>query len=84
MFTPTDWLTWVNVGGGCYKIKNCNFSRYGTNVFGYYLWDYENKKIIKSKYVPFNEKAMYKNQLQRKKYENKSIEYTMLDEIREK
>jgi len=21
MFTPIDWLTWINVGGGCYRIK---------------------------------------------------------------
>ena len=20
MFTPLDWLTWVNVGGGCYRV----------------------------------------------------------------
>jgi len=26
MFTPTHWLTWVNVGGGCYKVVSKHVS----------------------------------------------------------
>jgi hypothetical protein len=33
----------------------------------YRLWDYENNKIIRSRDVIFNEKVMYKDQLQGKK-----------------
>jgi hypothetical protein len=36
-------------------------------IFGYRLWDYENCKIIRSRDVIFNEKVMYKDQLQGKK-----------------
>jgi hypothetical protein len=48
------------------KYKKCTFIGYGVNDFGYRLWDYENKKIIRSRYVIFNEKVMYKDQLQEK------------------
>jgi hypothetical protein len=33
------------------------------------LWDYEKHKIIRSRDVIFNEKVMYKDQLQEKKQE---------------
>ena len=46
-------------------------------------WDYENHKIIRSKYVVFNEKVMYKYQLQGKKGEKENKEYTVFDEIKE-
>jgi hypothetical protein len=36
------------------KSKKCTFIGYSVNDFGYLLWDYENKKIIRSKYVIFN------------------------------
>ena len=39
----------------------------GVDDFGYHLWDYENHKIIRSRYVVFNEKFMYKDRLQGKK-----------------
>ena len=42
------------------------------------------KKIIKSRDVIFNEKVMYKDQLQGKKQETKKQEYIVLDEIIEK
>jgi hypothetical protein len=48
------------------------------------LWDYENHKIIRSRDVIFNEKVMYKDQLQGKKQEKEKPEYTVLDEITEK
>jgi hypothetical protein len=49
------------------KSKKCTFIGYGVNDFGYRLWDYENHKIIRSRDVIFNEKVMYKDQLQGKK-----------------
>jgi hypothetical protein len=66
------------------KSKKCTFIGYGVNGFGYRLWDYENNKIIRSRDVIYNEKAMYKDQLQGKKQEKEKIEYTVLDEITEK
>jgi hypothetical protein len=66
------------------KSKKCTFIGYGVNDFGYLLWDYENNKIIRSRDVIFNEKVMYKDQLQGKKPETEKQEYTVLDEITEK
>jgi hypothetical protein len=66
------------------KSKKCTFIGYGVNDFGYHLWDYENNKIIRSRDVIFNEKVMYKDQLQENKQENKKPEYTVLDEVIEK
>ena len=66
------------------KSKKCTFIGYGVNDFGYRLYDYENHKIIRSIDVIFNEKVLYKNQLQEKKQEKENKEYTVLDEITEK
>ena len=63
------------------KSKKCTFIGYGANDFGYRFYDYENHKIIRSRDVIFNEKVLYKNQLQEKKQEKENKEYTMLDEI---
>ena len=65
-------------------LKKCTFIRYGVNDFGYHLYDYENHKIIRSRDVIFNEKVLYKNQLQEKKQEKENKENTVLDEITEK
>jgi hypothetical protein len=46
------------------KYKKCTFIGYGVNDFGYRLEDYGNHKIIRSRYVIFNENIMYKDQLQ--------------------
>ena len=54
------------------KSKKCTFIGYGVNHFGYHLYDYENHKIIRIRYVIFNEKVMYKDQLQRKKREQEN------------
>jgi hypothetical protein len=43
------------------KSKKCTFIGYDVNDFGYLLWDYENKKIIRSRDVIFNGKVMYKD-----------------------
>jgi hypothetical protein len=66
------------------KSKKCTFIGYSVNDFGYFLWDYENKKIIRSRDVIFNEKVMYKYQLQGKKQEKEKPKYIVLDEITEK
>jgi hypothetical protein len=66
------------------KSKKCTFIGCGVNEFCYHLWDYENNKIIRSRDVIFNEKVMYKDQLQGKKQEKEKPEYTVLDEIAEK
>ena len=65
------------------KFKKCTFIGYGVDDFGYRLWDFENRKIIRSRDVVFNEKVMYKGQLQGNKVEKENIEYIVLDEIKE-
>ena len=45
------------------KSKKCVFIGYGVDDFGYRLWDFENRKIIRSRYLIFNEKVMYRDQL---------------------
>ena len=42
------------------KSKICFFIGYGEEKFGYQFWDEQNRKIIKSKNVIFNEQVMYK------------------------
>ena len=54
------------------KSKKCTFIGYSVNDFGYRLWDYETNKIIRSRDVIFNEKVMYKDQLQGKKQEKEN------------
>ena len=65
------------------KSKKCTFIGYGVDDSGYRLWYYEKGKIIRSRDVVFNEKVMYKDQLQGKKEEKENTEYTVLDEIKE-
>ena len=65
------------------KSKKCTFIGYGVDDFGFRLWDYEDHKIIRSRDVIFNEKVMYRDQLQGKKQEKENKEYTVLDEIKE-
>ena len=43
------------------KSKKCAFVGYGTDEFGYRFWDFENQKIIRSRDVIFNEKAIHKD-----------------------
>ena len=65
------------------KSKKCTFIGYGVDDFGYRLWDLKNSKIIRSRDLVFNEKVMYKDQLQGKKEEKENTEYIVLDEIKE-
>jgi hypothetical protein len=43
------------------KSLKCTFIGYGGDEFGYRLWDDQNKKIIRTRDVIFNEKLMYKD-----------------------
>ena len=43
------------------KSNKCVFVGYGGDEFGYRFWDYENRKIIRSRDVIFNENVMYKD-----------------------
>ena len=43
------------------KSNKCVFVGYGDDEFGYQFWDYENRKIIRSRDVIFNENVMYKD-----------------------
>ncbi|KAE8680077.1 hypothetical protein F3Y22_tig00111392pilonHSYRG00241 [Hibiscus syriacus] len=43
------------------KSNKCVFVGYGGNEFSYRFWDYENRKIIRSRDVIFNENVMYKD-----------------------
>ena len=43
------------------KSKICFFIDYGDEKFGYRFWDEQNKKIIRSRNVIFNEQVMYKD-----------------------
>ena len=65
------------------KSKKCTFIGYGVDDFGYRLWDLKIQKIIRSRDLVFNEKVMYKDQLQGKKEEKENTEYTVLNEIKE-
>ena len=43
------------------KSKKCTFIGYGGDEFGYRIWDDENKKVIRTRDVIFNERVMYKD-----------------------
>ena len=60
------------------KSKKCVFLGYGINEFGYGLWDFANHKIVRSRYVIFNEKVLYKDLLQQ--HEKKEDDYVVLDD----
>ncbi len=43
------------------KLVKCTLVGYGKDEFGYKLWDDQNRKMIRSRDVVFNEKVMYKD-----------------------
>ena len=43
------------------KSKICFFIAYGDEKFGYQFWNEQNRKIIRSRNVIFNEQVMYKD-----------------------
>ncbi|XXG79495.1 hypothetical protein AAC387_Pa09g0546 [Persea americana] len=62
------------------KSRKCTFIGYGSDEFGYRFWDEENRKIIRSRNVIFNEKVMHKN---KDKVHEDSNEYLEPDDTSE-
>ena len=69
------------------KSKICFFIGYGDEKFGYRFWDEQNKKIIRSRNVIFNEQVMYKNKStvmsNVKEIDQKKSKFVNLDELTE-
>ena len=69
------------------KSKICFFIGYGDEKFDYRFWDEQNRKIIKSKNVIFNEQVMYKNRSTLvsdvAEIDQKKSEFVNLDELTE-
>ena len=69
------------------KSKICFFIGYGDKKFGYRFWDEQNRKIIRSRNVIFNEQVMYKDRstvvLDVTEIDQKKSEFVNLDELTE-
>ena len=68
------------------KSKICFFIGYGDETFGYRFWDEQNRKIIRSRNVIFNEHVMYKDRLTVMSdvmINQKKSEFVNLDELTE-
>ena len=67
------------------KSKICFFISYGDEKFGYRFWDEQNRKIIKSRNVIFNEQIMYKDRSTAvsdvTEMDQKKFEFVNLDEL---
>ncbi len=56
------------------KSVKCTLVGYGEDEFGYKLWDDQNRKMIRSRDVVFNEKVMYKDR-NTEKSEQRELDY---------
>ena len=69
------------------KSKICFFIGYGDEKFGYRFWDEQNRKIIKSRNVIFNEQVMYNDRStivsNVTKIDQKKSEFVNLNELTE-
>jgi len=65
------------------KAKQCYFIGCGSNMYGYRFWDDQNKKIIRSRNVTFNEHMFYKDGATEFAKANKHPEQISLEEISE-
>ena len=69
------------------KSKICFFIGYGDKKFGYRFWDEQNRKIIRSRNVIFNEHVVYKDRLtvvsDVTEIDQKKYEFVNLDELTE-
>lgn len=69
------------------KSRKCFFIGYGDEAFGYRFWDNQNRKIIRSRNVIFNEQVMYKDRSSAESVvagpEPKKSEFVDLDEFSE-
>ena len=63
------------------KAKRCYFIGYGSDMYGYRFWDDQNKKIIISRNVTFNENMFYKDLTAEFVNANKQLEHVLLEEI---
>ena len=67
------------------KSRKCFFIGYEDETFGYRFWDDQNRKVIRSRNVIFNEQVMYKDRSSTKlddvKVEQKKSEFVNLDEF---
>nr|CAN73722.1 hypothetical protein VITISV_041002 [Vitis vinifera] len=67
------------------KFKICFFIGYGDEKFGYRFWDEQNRKIIRSRNVIFNEQVMYKDRStvvsDVTEIDQKKSEFVNLDEL---
>ncbi|PON79458.1 Polynucleotidyl transferase, ribonuclease H-like superfamily protein, partial [Parasponia andersonii] len=45
------------------KFKKCFFIAYGDAKFSYHFWDDQNRKIIRSRDIIFNDEVMYRDRL---------------------
>ena len=59
-------VSYVHIDSNAYSkldamFKICIFIGYGDKKFGYRFWDEQNRKIIRSRNVIFNEQVMYKD-----------------------
>ncbi|KAI3767934.1 hypothetical protein L2E82_18363 [Cichorium intybus] len=58
------------------KARKCTFIGYGLDDMGYRFWDNQNKKVIRSRDVVFNENVLYKDELAESSGRNKQPEKT--------
>ena len=69
------------------KSKICFFIGYGDEKFGYRFWDEQNRKIIRSRNVIFNEQVMYNDRAtvvsDVAEIDQKKFEFVNLDELTE-
>ena len=63
------------------KSRRYTFIGYGQNNFGFWFWDIENRKIIRSNDVVFNEKVMHKDSLQQKQNKADEKEFVEMEEL---
>ena len=67
------------------KSKICFFIGYSDEKFGYRFWDEQNRKIIRSRNVIFNEQVVYKDRLtvvsDVTEIDQKKYEFVNLDEL---
>ena len=67
------------------SLKYVFFIGYGDEKFGYRFWDEQNRKIIRSKNVIFNEQVMYKDRsivvLDVTEIDQKKSKFVNLDEL---
>ena len=69
------------------KSKICFFIGFGDEKFGHRFWDEQNRKIIRSRNVIFNEQIMYKDRStvvsDVTEIDQKKSEFVNLDELNE-